>query len=302
MGILNVTPDSFSDGGKLYAEVVPGRDRSEVNVEKAVEVALQMVSDGADIIDIGGESTGPGSKDVSLEEELARVIPVVRGLRSEMQNGLFKAKNEVKSLHVHTQTTLSGVDVNVADKRPLISVDTYKAEVARQALEAGADMINDVTALRGDPQMAGVLAKYDVPVVIMYAKDATARTTREVVHYDDIIQTVRAFLEERIAYGVASGIARDRFVIDPGMGAFVSGDPKYSLEILKRLAELQDLHLPILVGASRKGFIGSVLEERLEGSLACAAVATLNGASILRVHDVQETRRFIDMIWNIKKA
>jgi len=256
MGILNVTPDSFSDGGKFKS------------TEEAVEHALKMVQEGADIIDIGGESTGPGSKDVVEKEELERVLPVIEGLRK---------KSDV-----------------------WISVDTYKAEVARHALEKGVDMVNDVTALRGDEKMVSVLAEYDVPIVIMYAKDPTARTTREAKNYDDVVKTVHHFLVERLDFGVRNGIRKDRFILDPGMGAFVSSDSKYSLQLLKRLDEFKDMGLPILVGASRKGFIGEILktkvQERLEGSLACAAVALMNGASILRVHDVQETRRVADMV------
>lgn len=279
MGILNVTPDSFSDGGKFVAAGSGGTSGGRVDVDAAVARALQMASEGAEIIDIGGESSGPGSKDVSSEEELARVIPVVKKLKE-------------------------GIG------RVFISVDTYKAEVARQAIEVGADIINDVTALRGDvvavgeSKMAAVLAKYpNVPVIIMYSKDPTARTTRENTQYDDVIATVRKFLEERIGVGVKQGIARDRFIVDPGMGAFVSTDPKYSLEILRRLQEFGTDRvlkgLPILIGASRKGFLGGAVQNRLEGSLACAAIAMQNGASILRVHDVKETRRFVDMLASI---
>ncbi len=265
MGILNVTPDSFSDGGTLYGS-------EGVNLEKALEKGLKMVREGADIVDIGGESSGPGSKDVSLEEELERVIPIVRRIRER-----------------------SSVP---------ISVDTWKTEVARQALEAGANMINDVTAFRGDSSMLSMLAKSDVPVIFMYAKDPTARTTKEALQYADVVQTIMEFLEERIACAEQAGIARERLIVDPGMGAFISADPKYSLEVLRRLSEFQALGLPVLVGASRKGFIGEVLalqgkplpvDQRLEGSLACALVAMKNGASILRVHDVQETRRIVDM-------
>ncbi len=289
MGILNVTPDSFSDGGKF----VKGEF---VDVDAAVNRAIQMMSEGADIIDIGGESSGPGSKDVSLEEELARLIPVIKNLKLKIKDLEKAGKHQQKNF---------------------ISVDTYKAEVARQALEAGADMINDVTALRGGldrangqagvSKMAAVLAEYpNVPVVIMYSKDATARTTRDNVQYDDVTKTVRKFLEDKVEAGVAAGIARERFIIDPGMGAFVSGDPKYSLEILRRLKEFSNVNLPILIGASRKGFIGQVLgglpaDQRLEGSLACAAIAMQNGAKILRVHDVKETRRFVDMLASIEK-
>ncbi|HLG25339.1 MAG TPA: dihydropteroate synthase [Candidatus Gracilibacteria bacterium] len=252
MGILNVTPDSFSDGGK-YA-----------HPDKALKRALEMVREGADIIDVGGESSGPGSQDVSLKDELERVIPVFEKLRKE-------------------------TDV-------ILSVDTCKADVALHALNIGVDMVNDVTALRGDPTMAQALAKYDAPVVIMYSKDPSARTTREPQQYDDVVATVRDFLSDRIEYGVRQGIKKSRFILDPGMGAFVSSDPKYSLQLLNRLDELKDFGLPILVGPSRKSFIPGPIEERLEGSLAACAVAVMNGAGILRVHDVQQTRRVVDMV------
>lgn len=256
MGILNVTPDSFSDGGQFRSR------------EEAVERALEMIRQGAEIIDIGGESTGPGSKDVSLDEELFRVMPVLETLRNRTD--------------------------------AWVSVDTYKAEVARRALDAGADMINDVTALRGDAGMAQILQGYDVPVVLMYSKDPTPRTTREPVKYDDVVATVKTFLEERTAFAVKAGIPMERLVLDPGMGAFVSSDAKYSLRLLSRLEQLLELGRPLVVGPSRKSFIGQVLDvplnERLEGSLAACAVAVMKGASILRVHDVQETRRTVDMV------
>ncbi len=260
MGILNVTPDSFSDGGKFH------------NHKEAVEYALEMVKQGADILDVGGESTGPGSKDVGAEEELKRVLPVVHMLREQLggRTGAW------------------------------ISVDTYKSEVARAALDAGADMINDVTALRGDAGMASVLAAYDVPVVLMYSKDSTPRTTRDDIHYDDVIRTVKDFFTERAGIAVEGGITRERLILDPGMGAFVSADPKYSLQLLRRLGEFLSFDLPVLVGPSRKSFIGQVLDvplnRRLEGTLGACAAAVMNGASILRVHDVQETRRLVDMV------
>lgn len=251
MGILNVTPDSFSDGGEFEG------------VERAVARAREMVEEGATIIDIGGESTGPGSLDVKLEEELERVIPVVRA-------------------------------VSEALPEVLISVDTWKAEVARQAIEAGAGMVNDVTALRGDSGMARVVAEARVPVILMYSKDATARTSKKAVEYEDVMATVIEFLKERVAAAEAGGVTRAQIILDPGMGAFVSTFPKYSLEILERLNELVSLDYPVLVGASRKSFIreiwgGEKPEDRLEGSLEAAKMAAQNGASILRVHDVKET-------------
>jgi len=266
MGILNVTPDSFSDGGKFH------------NHEQAVQHALEMFEQGADIVDIGGESTGPGSKDVSVDEELKRVLPVVQMLRQRLDS----------------------------QNPAWISVDTYKSDVARAALDAGADMINDVTALRGDPEMAQILAEYDVPVLLMYSKDSTPRTTRDAVQYDDVVTTVYSFFEDRIAFATKAGIVRERLLLDPGMGAFVSGEPKYSLQLLSRLERFLELDLALVVGPSRKSFIGQVLDvpisKRLEGSLAACAVAVTHGASILRVHDVQETRRVVDMVHAIMKS
>lgn len=262
MGILNVTPDSFSDGGKYS------------NPKKAVERALQMVEQGADIIDIGGESTGPDSKDVSLSEELKRVIPVFEKLRGET--------------------------------RAWLSVDTYKSDVALHALNVGADMVNDVTALRGDEKMASALARYDVPVAIMYAKDPSPRTTREATQYKDVVKTVSDFLASRIEYAVENGMCREQLILDPGMGVFVSSEPKYSLQLLKNLETFLDFNLPILLGASRKSFIGQTLnvpiDQRLEGGLAVSAVAVMNGASIIRVHDVKETRRVVDMVHAIMSS
>ena len=262
MGVLNVTPDSFSDGGKY------------LDPKKAVKKALEMIEEGADIIDIGGESSGPDSKDVSLKEELARVIPVLRMLR---------AKTEA-----------------------WVSVDTYKAEVARSAIEAGADMINDVTAFRGDKGLASVVAAARVPVVVMYSKDSSARTTRKVVEYKNVVSFVQKFLKERVAVGMKAGVKKSQFILDPGMGAFVSSEPKYSLQILKKLEKFGEMGMPILVGASRKGFIGQVLgvglNERLEGGLAAHALAVLHGAAIIRTHDVKETCRVVDMVSAVMKS
>jgi dihydropteroate synthase len=262
MGILNVTPDSFSDGGKY------------MDPDLAVARARQIVEEGADMIDIGGESSGPGSVDVPLEEELRRVIPLVRAIR----------------------------------KVAFISVDTYKAEVARQAIAAGARMINDVTGLRGDPEMVRVIAATGAPVVLMYSKDPTARTTRLKKHYRDVVKIIYKFLEERIDFVLRNGVKPNQIIIDPGMGAFVSMDPKYSFEILERLAEFKKLGFPILVGVSRKSFLQAEpkrgyfinaprraqpqgkIEERLESTLAANRLAIQNGADIIRVHDVPAHR------------
>ena len=264
MGVLNVTPDSFSDGGEFYA--VSERKR----IDKALRQVEKMIKEGVQIIDIGGESTGPGSKAVTLEEEWQRIEGVLKKARK--------------------LTDRAGV---------WLSIDTYKAEIVRRALESGVDMVNDVTALRGDCEMAAVVAGAKVPVVLMYAKDSTPRTSLKKTRYKDVMLTVKEFLLERIDFVVAAGIKREKIIVDPGMGGFVSKDPKYSLEILQRLAELKRLDQPILVGASRKSFLagpgGLPVRERLEGSLAAAEMAIQNGAKIVRAHDVKETRRVLDL-------
>ncbi len=242
MGILNLTPDSFSDGGRF--EGLGG-------VESVVEVAKQMVKDGALYLDIGGESTGPGSKDVTLEEELARVIPAIRAVRAALPN-------------------------------VRISVDTWKSEVARQAIEAGANMVNDVTAGRGDAAMFSVLEAGGVPMVLMYSKQNSPRTDREMVEYEDVMKTVKDFLRERVAAARAAGV-KEVFV-DPGMGAFVSGESKYSFEIIERIEELRELGCPILVGTSRKGFLG---DDKL-GMTLWSTLQLRGKVDILRVHDVFE--------------
>lgn len=257
MGILNVTPDSFSDGGKFF------------DVKKAVAQGLKMAADGADIIDVGGESSGPGSVYVSEEEELRRVIPVIMSLRGVRPSKILR--HDIK-----------------------ISIDTYKARVAKEAIKAGANMINDVTVLRGDPNMASVAAKLGVPIVLMYSKDLSARTTRMNKRYKDVVKTVKEFLSERIAFAQKAGIKKKNIIIDPGMGAFLSADPKYSYEILQRLNEFKTLGCPILIGTSRKSFLPGAVNERLFPTLISNMLAVLNGASIIRVHDVAEHKRLAD--------
>lgn len=260
MGILNLTPDSFSDGGEHNT------------MKSAIKRFDEMIKQGADIVDLGGESTGPGSVDVSEEEELKRVIPVLKEVRKRS-------------------------DI-------LISVDTYKAEVAKQALENGADIINDVLAFRGDGDFAGTLANYDNQIIIMYSKDATGRTTGEDREYADVIQHIKDFFTERIAFAEKKGISRDRLILDPGQGAFVSTISKYSLQILKNLREFKSFGLPLMVGSSRKSFIGETLglplHERKEGSCACVAVAVGHGADIIRVHAVKEAKRVADMVYAVR--
>jgi len=244
MGIVNVTPDSFSDGGRY------------TTVEAAVAYAERLAAEGADILDIGGESTRPGADPVPLDEELRRVIPVVKAVR--------QALPEV-----------------------CISVDTYKARVAREALEAGADMINDVSALRFDPEMASVVAEVGVPVVLMHMK-GTPKTMQQNPTYGDVVREILAFLRERIEFAVSQGIARDRVIVDPGIG--FGKRPEHNTEILQRLGELRELGRPILLGTSRKSFLGALtkrpVEKRLEETIASVVVGVLHGADIVRVHDV----------------
>lgn len=253
MGILNITPDSFSDGGLYHME------------DKAINRAKQMIDAGVDIIDIGGESSGPGSVHVPLGEELHRVIPVIEGVR---------AKND----------------------EVLISIDTYKAEVAKQALEAGADLINDITACRGDENMAQFVAEKGVPIVLMYSKDPSARTSLDEREYDDVIKTIKGFFLERIDYLKSMGVLNSQIILDPGMGHFISSIPEYSFEIVDRLEELKEMGYSILLGPSRKSFLGGQLKDRLHPSINIALKAIENGANILRMHDVKEARAAIDAL------
>lgn len=245
MGILNVTPDSFSDGGRYF------------EVGAAVERALAMQEEGADIIDIGGMSTRPGHVTVPVQEEISRVLPVVERLAGKL-------------------------DVP-------ISVDTYRAEVARLCLEAGAGMVNDVGGLMFDEEMARVVAGFRAPVVIMHNR----MPNRPAEGYHNLIDQMIEDLQVSLERAREAGIPEENIIVDPGIGFGKIGEE--NLVILRRLREFKSLGYPLLLGASRKSFIGTVLnlpvEERLEGSLAAAVIGILNGADILRVHDVKETKR-----------
>jgi len=248
MGILNVTPDSFSDGGRFT-------DRG-----RAVEHGLAMEREGADIIDVGGESTRPGAEPVPEDEELARVVPVIEGLRA------------------------AGLEAS-------ISIDTSKAAVATAALEAGADLVNDVSALRADPEMAALVAERGVPCVLMHMR-GEPRTMQRDPRYADVVAEVRAFLEERLAAAVAAGIAEERIWIDPGIGFGKTAE--HNLTLLRELDALADLGRPIVIGTSRKSFLGRITGRDYTG-LAAATVATSvlayeRGARVFRVHDVAPTR------------
>lgn len=261
MGILNVTPDSFSDGG-LFCDPV-----------RAVARALQMVEEGADIIDVGGESSRPGSEPVSVEEELRRVVPVIRALRAELQK-------------------------RGSDSKPIaISVDTTKAVVAAQAVEAGATIINDISAGRFDPEMFSVAAKFGATICLMHMQ-GTPTTMQQAPHYEDVVAEVKKFLSERITAAETAGIAREKIWIDPGIG--FGKNVEDNIRLLRELNAFQELNCPILIGASRKSFLGALtgapVHERLPGSLAAAALAVRNGAQILRVHDVAATKQFLKIL------
>ncbi len=245
MGVLNVTPDSFSDGNQYF---------EKANYERRI---MDLVGEGADIIDIGGESTGPDSKEISLEEEMKRVKPVI-----------------------------DYVSENRLTDKVLFSIDTYKAPVADYALEQGFGMVNDVTALREDPELVGVLLKYQPYVVLMYSKDDTPRTTTESVEYDDVMASVKTFLTERISQLAEAGFPEEKIIIDPGMGMFVSANPKYSFELIERLGELKLLGYPICLGVSRKSFLGGKMQDREQPSVEWSLKAIQNGASIIRIHNV----------------
>lgn len=248
MGILNVTPDSFSDGGRY------------LDTDKAVKRALEIEKEGADIIDIGGESTRPGALPLSHEEELGRVIPVIEKLKNRL--------------------------------RIPISIDTYKAEVARAAIQAGASIINDISGLRFDPDIATVAAEYDVPVVIMHIKGTPGNMQVNPV-YQDLIGEILHFLEDGISIAQKAGIDEDMIIIDPGIGFGKTFE--HNLEIINRLDEFKSLGMPVLFGPSRKSFIGKILDlpadDRLEGTAAAVAIGIIKGANIVRVHDVSSMVR-----------
>ena len=258
MGILNVTPDSFSDGGRFLSP------------DAAVKRALIMEKEGADIIDVGGESARPGADPVPVEEELRRVLPVLERLRGKL--------------------------------RIPISIDTTKAEVAEAALRAGASIVNDISALRFDPAMASVVAEFGAGLVLMHML-GTPKTMQQAPHYEDVVREVREFLAERALYAQSQGIPREAIAVDPGIG--FGKTVEHNLELLRRLPELVELGFPVLVGPSRKSFIGAILglgvEERLEGTLAACAVAVVRGADILRVHDVREVRRAADLALHLRR-
>jgi len=259
MGILNVTPDSFSDSGLYF------------NKEKAIAHGLRMVEEGADLLDIGGESTRPGSKPLELEEELRRVIPVIESLIKE-------------------------VDVP-------ISIDTYKSKVAQKAIEVGAEIINDISGLHFDPDLAQVAAKGNAPLILMHIR-GTPETMQKDVHYDSLFSEILQYLKDSIQKAESAGLDPEQIIIDPGIGFGKTLDD--NLLIIKNLSEFRVLGKPILLGTSRKSFIGKILnaevEDRLEGTLSSIAIGVLNGAHIIRCHDVLQAKKAIAVADAIRLA
>jgi dihydropteroate synthase len=248
MGVVNVTPDSFSDGGRF------------LETSAAVAHGVRLAEEGAAILDVGGESTRPGADSVSAEEELRRVIPVVEGLAA-------------------------------ADTGPRLSIDTSKAGVARAALDAGASYVNDVTAFRGDPAIAGLVAERGAECCLMHML-GEPRTMQADPRYDDVVSDVRAFLEQRLAFAVGEGVPEERVTLDPGIG--FGKTLEQNLELLRRLDEIAAIGRPVLVGTSRKSFLGRLtgreVDDRLAGTIATNVLAYARGASVFRVHDVAPLR------------
>ena len=248
MGILNMTPDSFSDGGQFKSH------------NKAIDHALKMVEEGANIIDIGGESTRPGAEAVQLEEELSRTIPIIEAIR---------LKSDC-----------------------LISIDTYKSKVAMAALAAGADMVNDISGLTFDHNMASLVAERNVPVIIMHIKGKPGDMQKN-PNYDNLIKEIKVFFELQIAIAKRAGIDSGNIILDPGIGFGKRLEDNF--EIIRELGQISTMGYPVLLGPSRKSFIGFTLdlpiEERIEGTLASITAGVINGARIVRVHDIRATRR-----------
>ncbi|NMB27773.1 MAG: dihydropteroate synthase [Tissierellia bacterium] len=259
MGILNATKDSFYPGSRIE------------DVENAVKRAIKMVEDGADILDIGGESTRPGSDPVTVEEEIERVAPVIKAIRDR-------------------------------DKDILISVDTYRSETAEAAIKVGADIINDISAMTFDEKMADVAVKYNVPIILMHIK-GTPKDMQKNPHYDDVVKEVKDFFQERIDYGISKGIKRNKMILDPGIG--FGKNFNHNMELIRKIDSLFVFDLPILLAVSRKSSIGKALgdlpvEERLEGTIAVSCYAAMKDVDMIRVHDVLENKRAIKMIEVLK--
>jgi dihydropteroate synthase len=259
MGIINATPNSFY------------KDSRANTLGFALEKTKRMIEEGADIIDIGGESTRPGSDPVDVQEEIERVVPLIKEIRK-------------------------------INKAVLISVDTYRAETAEASILAGADIVNDISAMMFDDKMADVIKKYDVPVILMHTK-GTPKNMQENPHYDDVVGELMQHFDERINYALSKGITKDKIIIDPGVG--FAKNYNHNIELIKRVAEFHKFDCPILLAVSRKTSIGVALgnvpaEERLEGTIAVTCYAALNDIEMVRVHDVLENKRAVTMIEVLK--
>ena len=260
MGILNVTPDSFSDGGLFY------------NTDEAVSHALQLIEDGIDIIDVGGESTRPGAKKISEEEEIQRIIPVVKQIR--------ELSPEI-----------------------IISIDTTKSMVAQKAIQSGANIINDISGFSFDNRMIDVVRESKVPVIIMHMQGDPSNMQNKPV-YDDLIIDISSFFKSKIKLATDAGIKKKQIILDPGIGfGKTVGD---NFQLINQLNEFCKLGFPVMIGPSRKSFIGTTLnlpvDERLEGTAAAVAVGVMNGARIVRVHDVKEIKRVVTIVEKIRTA
>lgn len=251
MGILNVTPDSFSDGGKY------------LKPEDAIARAREMETEGADFIDVGGQSTRPGSEEISVEEEMNRVIPVIKAL-----------KNEIKIP---------------------ISIDTYRSEVANEALENGAKIVNDISAFNFDPSMPAIVANHDASAILMHIK-GTPKNMQENPEYKDLVSEVLLYLEKAVWKGNVAGV--DQLIIDPGIG--FGKTPEHNLMLIRNMFELKKLDCPVMIGVSRKSTIGKItgagIDERLSGTIALNTISILNGVNIIRVHDVKESVQAVKLI------
>ena len=259
MGIINATPDSFYEGSRA----------STINV--ALNTALKMIEEGADILDIGGESTRPGCNPVSQFEEIERVVPLIEKIRN-------------------------------LNKDILISIDTYRSKTAEEAIKAGADIVNDISAMTFDENMADVVQKYNVPVILMHIK-GTPKDMQKNPHYDNVVSEVMEFLKTRIEYAALKGISKDKIIIDPGLGFAKSY--QHNIELIKKIGEFHSLGCPILLAASRKSSIGMALgglpaAERLEGTIAVSCYASLKDVEMIRVHDVKENKRAVAIIEVLK--
>jgi len=260
MGVLNITPDSFSDGGQFFSS------------QSAINHGLSLIDDGAVIIDIGGESTRPGADPLTIDEELNRVLPVIEGIR--------KKNNEV-----------------------LISIDTYKSKVAKEAIECGADIVNDISGFSLDLEMPNIVADYDVPVILMHMK-GNPKNMQDNPHYNDIIEEINIYFSEKISIAKAAKIKPEKIILDPGIG--FGKNIEHNFIILQKLNQFRVHGYPIMIGTSRKSFIGLTLDlppdDRLEGTAATVSIGIMNGARIVRVHDVKEIKRVVTVVEKIRQA